>query len=78
MYKLNLINRKGEEFEVFSSPDSLRVRRLALKQAKHRLVKLYKNNKLLPSGRYGLDSIAYDLWWKNLEEKEDNSETYKF
>ena len=64
-YEVYLVDKQGKEFKIYGPSKSLeKARNIALRQAKHRKVKLYRNNKLLPNGRFGLDVFAYEAWSK--------------
>lgn len=72
-YQVCLINRQGEEFTIFGPTHSLRgAREVALKQKPRKKVKLYRDNKLLPNGKFGLDPYMYEYWWKMKEEENED------
>jgi hypothetical protein len=71
-YEVKITNRKGEEVTIFGPTKSLRgARNVAQKQNDRKMTRIYRDNKLLPGGKNGLDQQMYNRWLEENQPEED-------
>ena len=69
-YEVKITNRQGQEISIFGPTKSLRgARNVAQKQKDRNKPKIYRDNKLMPGGKNGLDLLVYDLWLENNQDE---------
>jgi len=72
-YEVKIIDRQGQEVLIYGPTKSLRgSRNVAQKQRKQ--VRIYRDNKLLPGGKSGLDQATYDRWLEDHQPDEQVEE----